>query len=267
MRFLLILIPMLVVLSACDPDRQHSEDQIKSTLTINWHAEIPVDGLAEAHSNCLKYPDIDECQQIDQQIQDIAATLATCRADVRSVLCQKILSKIGNHPIAAILPNMEALQLPETPFYLSLPTDLLNAQSGIYGYRLEVTIRYWRKWRVLICSLLATISIGICLWKFWTEWIKVKNYRLEIEEQQQEALIKEENLKRILEEQELAAERNRIRIEREAFLAEQKRIAEKNLLIKQEAEAATKLEAEQAKVSEFLKLAFKSSKKNNGESL
>jgi hypothetical protein len=148
MRLNIIVISSLLALSGCETDQEQlmkaMEKQICSTIHKDWRAGIPLDDLVDAHNQCRRLPEVNGCDTVQEQMQDIAITLSSCRADPRSALCQAVVHVIGKHPIVSILPKADAPQLPDTPFYWNLPTAALEAQAGNFEYREEAASWWWR---------------------------------------------------------------------------------------------------------------------------
>src|ERR1039458_7526078 len=159
------------MLSACesqhDREIKEMESRIDATIQKDWRDGIPLDSLVEAGKLCREHANLQGCDAAENQKTDIAVSLASCRADERSRLCQAVVRVIGKHPIVAMLPKANALQLPDTPWYWNMPTAMLEAQAWNYGYRKETAIRWWNRWRIPLLSCAALLSLTYGAWVWW----------------------------------------------------------------------------------------------------
>lgn len=260
MRLIISALTILLALSGCESNQERMtktmEKQIRSTIEVNWHGGIPLGGLVDANKMCQEHHRLRGCDTVQEQLQDIAITLSSCRADQRSTLCKTVVDIIGKHSITTLLPQADAVQLPNTPFYWKLPTFVLEAQTDNFEYREEVASWWLKTWRTTILSCFALFVGVITAWFGWSTWRKAKQKRTALLARQRAERVEEERIRRIQTEQARAEAEHQAKLERETAIAEQKRLAAKKTAERQAAEAAAKLAAEQAEAALLLKAAF-----------
>ena len=266
---LVALVWLLVfILAGCETGRERMiklmEKQIQETVEIDWHSGIPLDGLVDAGKMCKEHPDLEDCDTVQAQLLDIAITLDSCRQNQRSRLCQAVVEIIGTHPISSTLPKAKAIQLPDTPFYWSLPTAVLEAQAGNFGYREEVASWWWESWRTIILSCFALLSAGYASWFGWSIWRKAKQKRARLLAIRRAERIEQEKIRLAQQEQARIEAERQAKQEREAAIAERKYLEAKKAAEQQAADAAAKLIAEQAEAALLLKAVFNSPKTKRG---
>lgn len=265
MRLTIIVIPALLSLSACgsDQERMHKamEKQIRTTIQSDWHYGIPLDDLIDSMQTCQKHPELSRCDIVESQIKDIAASVATCKVDQRSLLCRALASAIDKHSVIAMLPKADALQLPDDPWFWNLPTAALEAQSSKYGYREETIKWWWLKWRLLILSCTALLSGMYAAWNWWSKLKTARKERAATIVSQRAARIEQDKIRRIREEQARVEAEHQAKLARDAAKAEQQRLTAENHAQQQAAEVAAKLAAEQAEAAMLLSAAFKPTSK------
>lgn len=247
------------------------EKFIQETIQEDWRSGIPLDALAKARQLCITTPTLRGCEVVQQQMEDISASLATCRIDQHSTLCQVAIRVIGKHPIADLLPAAEALILPDHPGYWKLPTAALDALSGRFEYRREAATWWWQSWGIYLLACIALLTMGYTGWVWWSEKEKGKQQRAAAIECQRIAHIEQKKARRLREEQMRAETERFAELERQAAIEEQERIkaealAEQERLTaawlaeQQAAEKAAQLAAEQAEAISLLNAAFTPSK-------
>ena len=84
---------------------------------------------------------------------------------------------ISKHPISKVLSALEAVDLPKNPFYWSLPTKALEAQSSNFNYRSETMNWWWANWKVVIWSTTIILFFAFGSFRYW---IYHKKIQLEI---------------------------------------------------------------------------------------
>jgi len=253
------------MLSACesqhDREIKEMESRISSTIQTDWRDGIPLDSLVEAGKLCRKHADLQGCDAVENQMTDIAVSLASCLADERSSLCQTVVGVIGKHPIVAMLPEAKPIALPDTLWYWSLPTAMLDALSNHFSYRTEIVMGWWNRWRIplLSCAVLLSLTYGARVW--WLRRKKAIQERAFAVDSQRAADAEWEKIRRVLDNEARAEIANRVKLAREAGIALQQKHTMKKLAQQQAAEAAAGLAAEQAESAMLLSAAFKTSTK------
>ena len=265
MRTVFISLIAVLMLSACesqhDREIKEMESRISATIQTDWRDGIPLDSLVEAGKLCREHANLQGCDAVENQKTDIAVSLASCRADERSRLCQAVVRVIGKHPIVAMLPKANALQLPDTPWYWNMPTAMLEAQAWNYGYRKETAIRWWNRWRIPLLSCAALLSLTYGAWVWWLIRKKANQQRVCEAASQRAADAEQERISRIHAEQARIEAERRAKLARDAARAEQQRLAAEKLALQQASVAAARLEEEQAEAAVLLSAAFKPASK------
>lgn len=266
MPFLIILICLFVFLSGHETQQEKQikqlEKLIHETAATDWTNGIPMNELATAKKACSLKPNLKGCGLIDDQLADIAVTYHTCSANQRSTLCRAFVQTIKGHKIESALPNIDPTPLPQTPFYLALPTRSLESISKKFNYRGEAWSWWWSKWRAYFLSgfcasfVYSTFLLGHFMWG--------KNKATLDKLKRKAAAEKAEAVaKRSAQE---AFQRRKVEEERQKTLEEENRIAElaqqKRLRAEQHAREqvqAAKLAYEQAEARKALNAAFQPS--------
>lgn len=260
MRLIFPLI-FLLIMSSCTSDEQKSSEKfIKETIEIDWSSGIPLDDLHNAQSICQVHSDYKLCNEIDDQVTDVAVSLKSCSLDQRSRLCQALVLVISKHPIYKSLPTSDAVVLPQTPFYWSLPTKALDAQASSFGYRSESIIWWWGKWRIVIWLLTILLLFAFGLYRYWIFRQKIQ---LEIALENQVKIAHQLDQEKLIAKQAQQARRIeavRVEAEKEVELAKQELIEEENRIALEEKlanEKAEKLAKEKAEADALLQAVFK----------
>ena len=265
MRTVFISIITVLMLSACesqhDREIKEMESRISATIQTDWRDGIPLDSLVEAGKLCRKHADLQGCDAVENQLTDIAVSLASCLADERSSLCQTVVGVIGKHPIVTMLPEAKPIVLPDAPWYWNMPTAMLEAQSWNYGYRKETAIWWWDRWRIPLLSCAALLSLTYGAWVWWLSHKKDNQQRACEVASQRAAHAEQERISLIRAEQARIEVAYRIKLAREAGIALQQQHAAKKLAEQQATQAASRLAAEQTEAATLLSAAFKTSTK------
>lgn len=262
MCWIVIAILTTLSVSACDSAHERliktMEKQISQTTQIDWKNGIPLDDLVDAHKMCQQKQEqpLQGCDVVISQLTDIATSLESCKADQRSKLCKIVVQAISKNSVLAILPESDALSLPNNPWYLSLPTKALETQSSKFGYRIESASWWWQEWSTRIIFGIALLVIFIGAWRWWRQWRSAKQQRAATMARQDIARIEQEQSRRIRDKQTQADAAHQAKLAREAAIAEQQQVAMENLTKQQEEQVAAKLAAEQAEVAKLLASAF-----------
>ena len=257
--FLLVFLPFFI--SSCKSiERQESEEFIEEIVYKSWVEDVPYEGLLKAMFICEKHPDFDRCSLVTTQIYDISISYNSCLHDQRSKLCKTIVDEIRQTSLYLYLPNTITLKLPSTPFFWTLPTDLLEAKSSLYEYRDETQSWLWGevKYYALAIVIIGLVAILYICFKFCMKEIQqnierknaIKRARQYEEEQQ--ALMQSQ--------QEMRENLQRIEAEKTAEEQRQRKIAEERKA-KLEAtiayEKQEKIAQEKAEVDAMFKDLFK----------
>ncbi len=172
---------LLLFISSCKPiDQRQTEADIKQIVSQNLAGTVPYDGLLAASGICAKNPDFDGCDLVESQIYDISLSYSSCLYDQRSKLCKAIIDEIRESQLYIYLPKTIATELPSSPFFWSLPTKLLEAQSSRYGYRDETKSWLWEKLKFSILSITLVGIVALCYYCFS---IYMKKIQLNIEKE------------------------------------------------------------------------------------
>lgn len=269
MRQSIIALVVLLALSGCESAQErtmHSlEKQIQDTTAVDWSGGIPLDDLFVASNSCKKQPVLKGCEAVHAQLQDIATTLSTCRKDQRSSLCRAVIRVIGSHQLASILPQADAVQLPENPFYWNLPTEVLESQARNFGYREEVGQWWWDSWSTILLLSLATLAVAYGGWVFWSQREEEARQHVDLLARRKVERIAIERKLRIQDEQIRAEAERQARITLEAELVKQERNAAELAQKRKADEAKTKLAAEKAVANALLNAVFASAKEKRRE--
>lgn len=261
MRTVFVSLITVLMLSACesqhDREIKEMESRISATIQTDWRDGIPLDSLVEAGKLCRKHADLQGCDAVENQMTDIAVSLASCLADERSRLCQTVVGVIGKHPIVAMLPEAKPISLPDTLWYWSLPTAMLVAQASNFSYRTETAIWWWDRWRIPLLSCAALLSLTYGAWVWWLSRKKVNQQRACEVASQCAADAEQERISRIRAEQARVEVAYRVKLARESGIALQQQQAAKKHAQQQATQAAAKLAAEQAEAAMLLSAAFK----------
>ena len=249
------------MLSACesqhDREIKEMESRISATIQTDWRDGIPLDSLVEAGKLCREHADLQGCDAVENQMTDIAVSLASCLADERSSLCQTVVGVISKHPIVAMLPEAKPIVLPDAPWYWSLPTAMLEALANHFSYRMEAGIGWWNRWRIPLLSCAALLSLTYVAWVWWLRRKKAIQERAFEVDSQRAADAEWEKIRRVLDNEARAEIANRVKLAREAGIALQQKHTMEKLAQQQAAEAAAGLAAEQAESAMLLSAAFK----------
>ena len=257
------------MLSACesqhDREIKEMESRISATIQTDWRDGIPLDSLVEAGKMCREHADLQGCDVVENQTADIAVSLASCRADERSRLCQTVVGVIGKHPIVAMLPEAKPIVLPDTLWYWSLPTAMLDALSNHFSYRTEIVMGWWNQWRIplLSCAVLLSLTYGARVLGLRRK--KANEQRAWEVASQRAADAEWEKIRRVLDNEARAEIANRVKLTREAGIALQQQQAAKKHAEQQATQAAARLAAEQAESARLLDAAFKPASKPKRE--
>lgn len=264
MRLFSLSISILVlinILSACSrqksPDTQKAEQQVANVTNDDWAENFSLDDLSKAAEICTIDPDIFGCYKIGSHLKDVAISFASCADDQRSSLCQAVVHKIGTHLVYKSLPSATAITLPRTPFYLFLPTDLLDAQSQQFNYRDEAWSWFWARWRWSIIFAIILSIVTYLLWQYWEREAqnKIAN-EAEQRRQKQIETDKEEAERRQFEhEQKMKSEKERIA--RQVKFDAQLRQAAADQAARAAHERAVWLANEKANIEDILSVALK----------
>lgn len=266
MHLIVIVLCAAFSITGCDSDHDRMikimERQIRETIKVDWQRDgIPLDSLVKSNNNCIKYPDVNGCEIVVNQIKDIAISLASCLVDQRSSLCKAVIRDISKHPIADLLPAAEPLKLPDQPMYFDLPTTTLEALSSRFEYRKEVSTWWWQAWGTFIIFCIALLIIFIGAWQWWRQWRSAKQQRAAILARQNIAHIEQEKSRRVRKKQVLADAEYQAKLAHDAAIAEQQHVALENFAKQQAAEATAQLAKEQAEAAMVLASIFKASEK------
>ena len=189
------------MLSACesqhDREIKEMESRISATIQTDWRDGIPLDSLVEAGKMCREHANLQGCDVVENQMTDIAVSLASCLADERSSLCQTVVGVISKHPIVAMLPEAKPIVLPNAPWYWSLPTAMLDALSNHFSYRTETAIWWWNRWRIPLLSCAALLSLTYGAWVWWLIRKKANQQRVCEAASQRAADAEQERISRI----------------------------------------------------------------------
>lgn len=244
------------------------EARISATISLDWSDGLPLNGLIDAHKICLNYPTLSGCSDVDAQIKDISVALQSCVDDSRSDLCKSVVAVISKHPIALILPPVDPLPLPHSPFYISVPTRTLKSIDGNFRYRLEASSWWWHKWSntIYLGSLLLIIVISTL---FLVRHKQLVDQRKALEIARQRDMEKEQERARLINERiahEELIRQERVLLDAEILKIEQ--LAQMELANHKLAQAAVKNVAELAEkqeAKELLMAAFHKKPTNNRE--
>ena len=256
---LLFIIPLLI--NSCTSDEQKSaEKYIKETVEINWCDGIPLDDLSDANKICQEHSDYKGCNVIYEQVTDVAVSLKSCSVDKRSRLCQAVVLVISQHPISKVLSASEAVDLPKNPFYWSLPTKALEAQSSNFNYRSETMNWWWANWKVVIWFTTIILFFAFGSFRYWIYHKKIQlEIFLENEAKDVQQLKIEKELARQAQQAKLAEALER-EAKKETEMAKQKLVEEKNIIAlkaKLANEKQAKLANEKAEAEALLQAVFK----------
>jgi len=264
MRPIVFVILTTFSVSACDSEherlRKTMEKQILQTIQMDWEYGIPLPDLLDAHKMCQQEPSLNGCEVVINQLTDISASRASCMADQRSKLCKVFIHAISSKSVIKMTPNFHALPLPDTPWYLSLPTKALDSQSSKFGYRAEVTSWWWQAWRTHILTFITLFVSFIGAWKWFGYREKNSQQHADMLAEQRAEKIKQQHIQKVNKEH-AQKEKERLELlEIEKALAIEQRIAEENLAKQREAEATARLSAERAEAERLLNSIFSSTK-------
>ncbi|CAG0942232.1 hypothetical protein ANRL1_00868 [Anaerolineae bacterium] len=264
MRQEALIIASLLILCGCESDRERMikviEKRIATTLHQDWRDGIPLDDLATVRGYCGQMPELKGCEDLQAQLEDISISLASCQADQSSTLCKSFTRVVSKHPISSLLPKTYPVELPHTPFYWAMPTAALQAQAANFEYRRDVAYRWWIACSPLFLSCIALFIAVVSIWFGSSRWEAKKLRRAAQLAQQRTILAERERVHHAeLARAHIEAERQ-ARLEREAGIAEQRRIAAQQESERLAAEAAAKTAAEEAEVASLLDAACTSTK-------
>jgi hypothetical protein len=263
MRVIFLFIISIFIFGCTSEEQKLSEKFIKETTEINWDDGIPLDDLLYAINVCKAHSDYKGCNEVDEQVADISVSLKTCLVDQRSRLCQALVLVISKHPIYKSLPTSDAVVLPQTPFYWSLPTKALDAQASNFGYRSESISWWWGKCGIVIWLLTIFLLFAFGLYRYWIFRQKIQ---LEIALENQAKIAHQLDQEKLIAKQAQQARRIeavRVEAEKEVELAKQELIEEENRIALEEKlanEKAEKLAKEKADADALLNAVFKRKK-------
>lgn len=262
----LTVISLVVMLALCGCDSEHErmiksmQKQINDTTRADWQRDgIPAYHLIDARNLCQQQYDLQGCDIVASQLNDISISLASCKEDLRSQLCKALVHDLGNKDFSS-LPGAAAIPLPNSPWYWSLPTYALESQSGKFDYRTEVAGWWWQTWSAIILSCSALFASAISAWQWFSYIEKNRRIQNDIKARQQSERIKQKQLQQAREEQMRRENELQVKAANGAAIAEQQRITSENLAKQKSAEAAARLAAEQAESAELLSYVFVHSK-------
>jgi len=266
MRLIILNIAIVLALVGCDTEHERwkkaMEKDMQSVTNSDWRDDIPFDRLLAFSKICQQHPYLKDCQIIFDQIQDIANTLASCQEDQRSTLCQNMVRIILAHPIASALPKSSALKLPDTPWFWSLPTKALDAQSHKYGYRTETISWWWQAWGSHLLSLAALFLVIGTVINWRSDLIDARKKQAQTNAREYAERIEKEKLAKKLEEKRRIESDLQEKYERAIATAEKESIAAEMAAERQAADAAAKLAQEQAEAQKLLQSALQKTKKS-----
>lgn len=257
---LISLACLLLFISSCKSnDQRITEKAIKKIISGNWAVAVPYDSLLTASRVCVQHPEFDGCDLVTSQIYDISLSYSSCLYDQRSKLCKIIIDEVRESRLYLYLPKTKILELPSTPFYWTLPTNLLNAKSSLSEYRDETWLWLWDKvkYYVLASFLAALVAIFYFCFKFYMKNAQEKKENeiaLEMDRQREieknqtrlhEQMLREESRK-----QQAAKKAEE---ERQKIIEEEQRIA---LEAKVAYEKQVKIAKEKNEIDEMLKEIF-----------
>lgn len=263
-----ILIVAVTSLTGCTSEHEREVNEarttIRKTIRTDWNNRIPVDELVHADQLCKKYDQLQECDLAADQLLDITVSLASCKNDMRSTLCQKLVTYFEKSPLAYLMTASKPIALPDSPFYWSMPTAMLEVLAARFEYQAEATRWWWKQWHLPILSFAAAILFVYGALLTWTHWER----RKKIETDCKAELLEQEKARQAFQARLRAEAKARAEAETQQRLAEQERImaakAEQELLAQQlaaEKLIRDKLVSEQAEVQQLLSTVFSNTKK------
>lgn len=261
------VIPILIALTltGCESEQERQvremEEHVNATVRIDWQEGLPLDDLYKAYGECNGHPVFEACRDLRRELEDIAATLISCKQDQRSKLCQGFVRVIGKHKLARVLPAAEPVRLPDFPFYWSMPTLALESLAPALGYRRETLSWWWEAWRWHIISCLALLVGVPATWSGWSWWRRKKDEQEYENILRQEAAAERKRIRKEAEERVRVETARRLQKEREEELAEQQLKAERQEAERLAAEETARRAAEQAEEEAMVKAAFTKSKR------
>ncbi len=267
-----LLIVTTAALSGCTSEHERelnaARSEIRETIQIDWSDGIPVAGLIHAGQLCKKYGPMQECDLVAGQLLDITVSLASCTNDMRSTLCQKVVTHFEKSPFAYLMSISKPVALPDSPFYWAMPTAMLEVLAARFEYRAEATRWWWEQWYLPILSCIAASFLVYISLVAWTYWERHQETKAELRADQEAILLEHENARQASHARLRAEAKARAEAETQQRLAEQERIEatkaeQERLAQKQAAEQAihNKLAAEQAEAQQLLSAAFSNTKK------
>lgn len=260
MRLIAILIITAVSVSGCTSEHEREVEAVKSfinqTTQKDWGDGIPLDALLKAAMLCKSGSYPDECGTVQHQLTDISVSLSSCKSDQRSKLCQAVVRVVGKHPIVTMLPASKAIPLPSDPWYLTLPTDMLEVASWKGNYRAETIFWWYQKWDMQILICIGLLVLGYGTWFWWSDRNETKKARIAALARQRAAHEKQERVSRTRKYQARVEAEQQAELEQAAAQAELNRKTAEKIAQQQDAEARAKLAAERAEVKHLLEIAF-----------
>jgi len=268
-----ILIVAVTSLTGCTSEHEREVNEarttIRKTIRTDWNNRIPVDELVHADQLCKKYDQLQECDLVADQLLDITVSLASCKNDMRSTLCQKLVTYFEKSPLAYLMTASKPIALPDSPFYWSMPTAMLEVLAARFEYRAEATRWWWEQWHLPILSCAAAILFVYGALLAWTHWERRKEIQANRQADHEAMLLKQEKARQAYHARMRAEAEARVNAESQQRLAEQERImaakAEQELLAQQlavEKAIRDKLASEQAEIQQLLSTAFSNTKKS-----
>lgn len=159
---LILLCLLTFFICSCKPVEQRvTEEFLYKTVNLSLENDVPYHDFLKAETICSKHPAYDNCELVTKKIHDISVSYTSCLYDQRSKLCKMIVDEIRNTSLYLMLPKTDALVLPSIPFYWSLPTDLLDAQSSRYEYRDETIGWLWEKLKYFVIATCMVFIVGV----------------------------------------------------------------------------------------------------------
>lgn len=267
-RLISILIVAATSLAGCTSEHEREVDAAKSTiretLRLDWNNGIPVAELIHADQLCKKYGPLWECAAVTDQLSDVTISLASCKSDMRSRLCKKVVASFEKSLFAYLLSISQPVTLPDSPFYWSMPTTTLEVIAPKFGYRQEVATWWWGRWRQTVMSCIVIISL---LYGFLLGWTHRQRHKKFLAEQEMDLLEKEKS-QQALQAKLRAEAKARADAAAQKLITEQERIKaaqsqQEQLAKKKAAEKImqNKLASEQAEAQKLLDAAFCNTKK------
>lgn len=271
-RLISILIVAVTALSGCTSEHEReinaARSEIRETIRTDWSDGIPIADLIHAGQLCKKFGPLQECDTVTDQLLDITISLASCKSDMRSTLCQKVVAYFEKSQFSYLMAVSKPVVLPETPFYWTMPTTMLEVLAARYEYRVEAASWWWERWYLPILSCIAASFLVYVALLAWTYWERHQEIQAERQADHEAILLEQRNARQASHARLRAEAKARAEAETQRCLAEQWRInaakAEQELLAQQQAAEKAiqdKLALEQAEAQKLLNAAFSNIRK------